>query len=199
MSNAASALPRLVIEHVTPELEAGRYPVKRALGETVRVEADIFKDGHDEIAGQLLFRREGQDNWQRVPLTYDYDSDRWHAQFRVDQLGTWEYVVEAWPDKFATWVRDLGKRLSAGPNVTPALAEGSALLRLCAKHRPADTAALLESASKSLVDTALRMDERLATAQSPELRSLAHGPLVSENATRTDRVLKVLVERDLAL
>ena len=110
MSNAGSALPRLVIEHVTPELDAGRYPVKRVLGETVRVEADIFKDGHDEIAGHLLYRQKGQSDWRQVPLTYQFDPDRWHAEFKVDQLGIWEYVIEAWPDRYATWVRDLGKR-----------------------------------------------------------------------------------------
>src|SRR5512147_2744510 len=82
MSNAASALPRLVIEHVTPELDSGRYPVKRALGETIRVEADIFKDGHDEIAGQLLFRNKSQREWQRIPLNYQFDPDRWHAEFK---------------------------------------------------------------------------------------------------------------------
>lgn len=198
MSNAASALPRLVIEHVTPELESGRYPVKRALGETLRVEADIFKDGHDEIAGQLLYRRAGDNDWQHVPLTYEFDPDRWHARFTVDQLGTWEYVVEAWPDKFGTWVRDLGKRLGAGQNVAPALTEGSVLLQTCAKHRPADIAARLLSASKRLADATVHVDERLATAQSPELRVLAQGPLVPEDATRSERVLKARVERELA-
>ena len=198
MSNAGSALPRLVIEHVTPELDAGRYPVKRALGETVRVEADIFKDGHDEIAGHLLFRQKGQSDWQRVPLTYQFDPDRWHAEFKVDQLGIWEYLVEAWPDKYATWVRDLGKRLGAGQNVAPALAEGRVLLQLCAKHRAPDVAARLVAAGQRLTDSSLRMDERLATAQSPEVRALAHGPLFPEDASRSSRILTVRVERELA-
>jgi len=198
MSNAGSALPRLVIEQVTPELDAGRYPVKRALGETVRVEADIFKDGHDEIAGHLLFRQKGQSDWRRVPLTYQFDPDRWHAEFKVDQLGIWEYVIEAWPDRYATWVRDLGKRLGAGQNVTPALAEGRVLLQLCAKHRAPDVAARLVAASQRLTDSSLRMDERLTTAQSPEVLALAQGPLVPEDATRSNRILTVRVERELA-
>jgi starch synthase (maltosyl-transferring) len=198
MSNAASALPRLVIEHVTPELDAGRYPVKRALGETVQVEADIFKDGHDEIAGQLLFRHQEQREWQRIPLTYQYDPDRWHAEFKVDRLGLWQYAVEAWPDKYGTWVRDLGKRLSAGQNVVPALAEGSALLQLCAKHRAQDIAARLVAASQRMLDTTLRVDERIAIAQSPDVRALAYGPLVPDDAARSERVLEVRVERELA-
>jgi starch synthase (maltosyl-transferring) len=199
MSNAASALPRLVIEHVTPELDSGRYPVKRALGETVRVEADIFKDGHDEIAGQLLFRNKSQREWQRIPLNYQFDPDRWHAEFKVDQLGIWQYVVEAWPDKYGTWVRDLAKRLSAGQNVVPALAEGSALLQLCAKHRAQDVAARLQAASQRMLDTSLRLDERVAIAQSAEVRALVYGPLIPDDATRSERILEVRVERELAL
>ena len=174
MSNAASALPRLVIEHVTPALDSGRYPVKRALGDTIRVEADIFKDGHDEIAGQLLFRHTTRRDWQRIPLTYQFDPDRWHALFKVDQLGVWQYAIEAWPDKYGTWVRDLGKRLSAGQNVLPALAEGCALLQLCAKHRAQDIAARLLAASQRMADASLRLDERLAVAQSPEVRALVY-------------------------
>jgi starch synthase (maltosyl-transferring) len=199
MSNAASALPRLVIEHVTPELDAGRYPVKRVLGETVRVEADIFKDGHDEIAGQVLFRGPGQSTWRRVPLTYQFDPDRWHAEFRVDQLAIWEYYVEAWPDKYGTWVRDLRKRLSAGQNVAAALLEGGVILRTCAKHRPPDVAARLIAASRRLADTSLRTDERIAAAQSEELMLLTHGPLIPDDAVRSERVLKVRVEREIAL
>ena len=114
MSNAVNALPRLVIERVTPELDSGRHPVKRVLGESVLVEADIYKDGHDEIEGQVLFRGPGGGVWQRVKLEYKFEPDRWHAQFRTDRLGMWEFVVEAWPDRYGSWVRDLRKRLGAG-------------------------------------------------------------------------------------
>src|ERR1700690_2543903 len=86
MSNAVTALPRLVIERVTPDLDAGRYPVKRVLGETVRVEADIYKDGHDEIAGHVKYRGPSGGEWQRIKLNYQFDPDRWHAQFQVDRL-----------------------------------------------------------------------------------------------------------------
>src|SRR5437868_2393495 len=39
---------RVVIENVTPQIiDGGRYPIKRVVGESVLVEADIFVDGHD--------------------------------------------------------------------------------------------------------------------------------------------------------
>ena len=41
---------RVVIETVTPEIDGGRFAAKRTIGDTVRVEADIFTDGHDSVA-----------------------------------------------------------------------------------------------------------------------------------------------------
>ena len=199
MSNAVPTLPRLVIEQVTPELDAGRYPVKRVLGETVRVEADIFKDGHDVIAGQVLFRGPGQVQWRKVPLAYEFDPDRWHAEFQVDQLGVWEYCIEAWPDKYGSWVRDLRKRLSAGQNVAPALLEGAVLLGTYAAHCAPDTASRLVAAKKYLEDTSLRLDERLARAQSDEIMLLVRGPSVPDDVVQSPRVLRARVEREIAL
>ena len=47
---------RVVIEAVMPEIDGGRFPAKRAVGETVTVEADIFADGHDALAAVLRYR-----------------------------------------------------------------------------------------------------------------------------------------------
>ena len=199
MSNAATALPRLVIERVTPELDSGRYPVKRVLGENVRVEADIYKDGHDAIDGHVLYRGPDCRDWQRTRLNYQFDPDRWHAEFRVDRLGLWEFVVEAWPDRYGSWVRDFRKRLGAGQDVGVVLLDGAVLLDLAACHRPPNVAARLRAASQRISDTTARMDERLATAQSEEILALAHGPLNPDELTRYRQVLNVLVEREIAL
>lgn len=199
MSTAVNALPHLVIERVMPELDSGRHPVKRVLGETVRVEADIYKDGHDEIAGQLLFRGPGGGAWQQVKLEYRFEPDRWHAQFRTDQLGMWDYVIEAWPDRYGSWVRDLRKRLGVGQDVSAVLLDGAAMLNLAAKHRGSDVAAKLRAASRRIADTNLKLDDRIAVAQSEDTLSLAAGPLRPEELTRYDRILNVLVEREIAL
>src|SRR6266705_379192 len=47
---------RVVIEHIVPEVDAGRFPIKRAVGESVDVTADIFADGHDVIVAVLRDR-----------------------------------------------------------------------------------------------------------------------------------------------
>ena len=59
---------RVVIECVTPEVDGGRFAAKRIVGDRVVVEADIFTDGHDLIAGRLLHRREQETQWAAAPL-----------------------------------------------------------------------------------------------------------------------------------
>ncbi|MGH8512560.1 MAG: maltotransferase domain-containing protein, partial [Gammaproteobacteria bacterium] len=49
---------RVVIERVAPEIDAGRFPIKRTVGEIVCVEADVFADGHDSVACVLQYRKE---------------------------------------------------------------------------------------------------------------------------------------------
>ncbi|HVZ21908.1 MAG TPA: maltotransferase domain-containing protein [Vicinamibacterales bacterium] len=48
---------RVIVDRVSPEVDGGRFAVKRTIGETVQVTADIFADGHDLLAGVLKYRR----------------------------------------------------------------------------------------------------------------------------------------------
>src|SRR5437868_4712962 len=66
--NSETSPPRVVIESVRPEVDCGRYPVKRAVGDEVTVEADVFTDGHDAVVAELLWRRAGASEWQVVPM-----------------------------------------------------------------------------------------------------------------------------------
>src|SRR5688572_2992134 len=54
---AAADPPRVVIERLRPEIDAGRFPIKRTVGEAVSVTVDMFADGHDLLAGVLKYRR----------------------------------------------------------------------------------------------------------------------------------------------
>jgi starch synthase (maltosyl-transferring) len=78
---------RVLVENVSPEIDAGRYPVKRVVGERVVVEADIFADGHDVVCAVLLFRQAGKTEWSETPLT-PLGNDRWRGEFEVTRIGT---------------------------------------------------------------------------------------------------------------
>ena len=103
---------RVIIEGITPQVDCGRFPAKRTVGDQVRVEADIFTDGHDAIAASLLAHREGSDEWTEIPMK-PLVNDRWEAAFRVSELGRYGYKVQGWVDHFETWHRDLLKRIKA--------------------------------------------------------------------------------------
>jgi len=103
---------RVVIEGITPQVDGGRFAAKRTVGDQVRVEADIFTDGHDAIAVALLARREGGGEWTEIPMQA-LVNDRWFATFRVGELGRYEFAVQGWVDHFETWRRDLLKRIAA--------------------------------------------------------------------------------------
>src|SRR5690606_33386584 len=107
---------RVVVERVTPEIDGGRFPIKRAVGEVVVVEADVFADGHDVLAARLAFRHEDEEVWTETAMD-PLGNDRWRASFRVPTLGRYCYTVTGWIDQFLTWRRDLRKRIDAGQPV----------------------------------------------------------------------------------
>src|SRR5882672_2336771 len=80
VSSADPNGPRFCIEDIYPCVEGGRYPVKRIVGESVDVWADIFREGHDVIAAALLWRAENSTHWHRAPMQF-HSNDRWHGSF----------------------------------------------------------------------------------------------------------------------
>jgi starch synthase (maltosyl-transferring) len=122
---------RAVIERVRPEVDGGRFAIKRVVGQSVVVEADVFADGHDEIAGVLRYRHEREDNWSEMPLAF-VDNDRWRASFDVRQQGLYYYSVTAWIDHFRSWQRDMRKRVAANQDVAVDLLIGRDLIKAAA-------------------------------------------------------------------
>jgi starch synthase (maltosyl-transferring) len=195
MNFSVLTAPQLVIENVTPKLDGGRYPIKRMIGSVLEVSADIFKDGHDLIAARILYRRPGETEFRAAPFNYRFDPDRWHGTFKVDQIGLWQYTVEAWPDRFGTWRSELGKRLNAGQDVRPELLEGASLLARLAVKLAGPTAQRIDAAAKRLADPSLTLEERLKVAFAEDILELVRAPLFADEASRLEQPLEVYVDR----
>jgi len=105
--------PRIQIEEVWPELDCGRYPVKRSAGDDVEVWATIFRDGHDVLGAAVLYRAPGAASWREAAMVGD-EADRWHGSFSVDACGRWELSVQAWVDRYASWRQELRRKVEAG-------------------------------------------------------------------------------------
>jgi starch synthase (maltosyl-transferring) len=190
----ASEPPHVVIEAVSPILDAGRYPVKRPQGSTVQIGANIFKDGHDLIAARVIYLPPGEPEWRSAPLSYDFNPDRWFGTFRVERCGRWHYGVEAWPDHFGTFRSELQKRVQAGQDVRSELLSGAQLLERYATLLRSEVAKSVRELAKKMADPRATLDERLKAALAEELVSDVYGPLESTELTRSP-LLELLVDR----
>lgn len=119
--------PQYVIEDVYPVINGGRFPAKRIAGEAVGVWADIFRDGTEVTLASLVWRREGGAASQSTPMLH-HENDRWHGRFVPPEPGRYSFHIEAWSDPFATWQRDLRRRIEAGQDVSVELDEGRLML-----------------------------------------------------------------------
>jgi starch synthase (maltosyl-transferring) len=134
---------RVVIESVKPEIDCGRFPAKRTVGEYLIVEADIFADGHDALSALLLWRKEGASRWTESPLQ-PLVNDRWRGRFDVDEVGTYYYTLQAWVDRFKSWRQGFAKKIDAGQDVTLDLLAGAELIDVAAQSAAGEDLKLLK-------------------------------------------------------
>jgi starch synthase (maltosyl-transferring) len=195
---ASASTSPLLIENVTPQIDCGRYPVKRIVGDTCRVGADIIKDSHDAVSARVLVRSPGTRAWRFLPMTYDYNSDRWYGSFPLDRIGRWAFTVEAWPDVFGTWRDELEKKLNAGLDVSAELLEGAKIVRAAAERSAGVKKARLRQAAGTLADEDAALDDRTRVALNPELQELMAVHFDPLSVTRHERTLSITVDRERA-
>ncbi len=128
---------RAVIENVKPEIDCGRFPAKRTVGEIMTVEADIFADGYDALSASLLYRKEGALAWIETPMK-PLVNDRWRGTFEVKEIGNYFYTLQAWVDRFKSWRQGFAKKVDAGQDVALELLAGSKLIEEAAKSATGD-------------------------------------------------------------
>ncbi|HEY2106912.1 MAG TPA: maltotransferase domain-containing protein, partial [Candidatus Binataceae bacterium] len=147
----ASGQSRVVIERVCPEIDSGRFAIKRVVRESVTVEADIFADGHDLVAAEVLYRPAQDEDWQRLPMK-SIGNDRWRGEFRVSEIGPYLYTVEGWVDRFGTWLSNMTKRINAGQEISIDCRIGAGLLADAALRAATEDAARLRAWARTLGD-----------------------------------------------
>src|SRR5689334_20842632 len=84
-----------------PEVDAGRRPIKRTVGDLATVEADAFTDGHDGLTCVLRFKRADDAEFREVQME-PLVNDRFRGAFPVSELGRYRYTLAAWLDRFGT-------------------------------------------------------------------------------------------------
>ena len=178
----------VIIQNIAPQLDHGRYAVKRAAGEDLVVEADIFKEGHAVVLALLKYRPVGATRWNETPLR-PLINDHWRGVLPVSGEGKWEYTIEAWGDAFASWQEEIHKKFAGGiRDLRSETLEGAALVAgaaaragkspdarklkaFAAKLQEADADAISQLAASPELTALLRVwpDRSLSTEYTPAL------------------------------
>jgi starch synthase (maltosyl-transferring) len=190
-------IKRVIIEQVSPEIDGGRFPVRRAVGEQVRVKAGIFADGHDQLAAELLYRKQGGAQWQVRSMKL-LVNDWWTAEFRVGEIGVYEYTLRAWVDRFRTWLRGTEKKFAAGQDISVEMIEGAQMISAAAGtagepdgHRLEDAARFLQSQEN--------MADKMQAVTDPDLLRLMDAHADRGVVSPFGKLLRVNVEPAQAL
>lgn len=184
----------IVILDVAPQVDGGRFAVKREVGDALEVSATIFRDGHDKLQAVILYRRLDETVWHEAPMQLTNPGlDLWRGTVTLSANTTYLYTVEAWTDVYESWCIELEKKLAADQKVAVELLEGRALL--------------VEAQPRARGDDARRITEalRVFDTHEDELRAelmLDAGLRVSmarcsdrSRAVRYDQELEVFVDR----
>jgi starch synthase (maltosyl-transferring) len=170
---------RILIEKIYPEIDCGRYPVKRVVGDRCDVWADIYRDGHELLRANLLCRRADSATWSSVPMRL-HGNDRWVGTFDLTESTQYRYTIEAWTDVFGSWQERIVRKRAAGQDLALDLLEG-----------------------EQMVLAATTLAQRKLAHASTDLEALLSGEMTTfmqewgprADVTRLDRELEVVVDR----
>ncbi len=192
---------RIVIQYPSPSVDGGRFATKRCVGDAVRVEADIFRDGHDLLRAVVLYRGpEEHAAWREAEMQRidaHLDGVRWAGSFGVDQMGRWEYSIEVWTDVFGTWRDELERKVAAGQHdLAGEISEGVVLLREACDSADAEgERALIEHALRQLEDPATPESAKHDVALGPELFEAVERAGLRHGRVSLEEPLTIQVDR----
>lgn len=183
----------IIIEAVQPEVDGGRYPIKREVGDRLEVSADIFKEGHDVLAAVLRYRTMKEANWHEAVMSH-VDNDRWAGHVFLHENTRYRYTIGAFTNTFESWRQEVTKKSQANEPIESELLEGRALVERAANRALGSDKARLDEflkqwRSSDAPEGQLRvaLDERLATLVECHQERKAW--------TVYDRELEVVVDR----
>ncbi|RYB91081.1 alpha-1,4-glucan--maltose-1-phosphate maltosyltransferase [Nocardioides oleivorans] len=192
---------RIPVMDVSPVVDLGRQSAKATVGEPMPVRAAVFREGHDQLAAEVVTTDPAGKRRAPVRMVADGEEpNRYVAHVTPDVEGEWTFEIQSWSDPIATWQHDAGIKIPAGVDVELMFTEARLLLERVAAGKGPDkldkaTKALVQGGIAAATDTERPVAARLAALQDPGLGAvlLAHPlrELVSTSGPfrfRADRV-----------
>jgi len=188
---------RVAIERVRPQIDCGRFPVKRVVGDVVTVEADIISDGHD-LLDAVLKHWDSRGVLTESPMAL-VNNDLWRATLLAGEMGIHRYAIEAWVDHFATWRAGFAKKVEAGlddPETLIELKIGAAFVRRAAECADEARRGLLEHLA-AIFDEPSDLTAALRTALSDATGATMQA-FADRRFSTTSSVLEIRVDPERA-
>ena len=186
---------RVIIEHVSPQLEAGRFAVKAFVGDVIKVNADIFLDGHDLLSANLLYKFSKDTSWTTVQMDFT-GNDNYEAYFTVSRNGFYTYTIEAWVNHSTSWEHEMEMKIKDGQHVNVELLVGANILEKMAKIATKKDKPELKSYAK-LFRNPKHYEEAVAFSSSALMHNFINLYPDKQHVT-VHRELKIWVDRERA-
>lgn len=188
------AIGRIPITRTWPEVDGGKFPAKAFQSEVIEFGAIAFREGHDQIAVELLLTDPKGKTQRLIMQPGQPGMDQWLTKVQLTELGEYSYQISAWDDEYHTWLHNTEVKLKAGIDQHLMMLEGQRLLSRMAEQYPKQKKQLLAFATDLLAGSP---DESFAKALKAGLTELAEQtPLRNLETVTEPRV--VLCERKLA-
>ncbi len=195
--NALSRPNRVVIEKVWPEIDDGKFPIKRTPGENVAVRADIFADGHDDLTAVLLYRTEKENKWHEIRME-PTGNDRWMGAFGIEDAVDYFYTVRGRINAFSSWRKDLEKKIKASQDVSVDLKTGTRIIENVAQRAVGQEAVWLRIWAQKLKESS-DPESALLILTSKTLVKMIEAHTNIRDWVTYDKRLRVKVERKLSV
>jgi len=187
---------RVVIDHVSPQVDGGRNPFKRVLGDWITFKAHAFADSHDLLIVELRLRLHGESEWQIIPMR-ELGNDEFEATFETREIGLYEYEIAGVIDHYGSWYEGFKKKHAEGLPIDLECRIGAELLEHIANRAPKKEAERFREWAAHLGDSNANIDTRVSLAYSRHVAGMARAYPQREWETCSARSL-MLVERELA-
>jgi len=186
---------RVVIDYISPEINAGEFFIKRVTNEIVIVNAHVLGDGHDVVGASVLYKHENDEDWSESRLQLIVN-DEWQTSFIVAKQGFYTYKVEGWIDYALNWQHGIERKIDDGQHVKSELLEGIDYLKDLLDKTSASEKAYLEACIEAFGDES-KYEKAIAEAKSKKLHKIfeKHPTKILSNSSKE---LKVYVDRPKA-
>lgn len=196
---AARPPAHVVIEDVHPSVDGGRHAAKQSAGRPCEITATILRDGHDRIRAVVRWRKPRCAAAVEVPMELANPGlDLWKASIPLEQTGRYSFTVEAWTDRYGTWLDDLRKRVKAGLRVSSEAFEGAALVEATAAKSAARERPALRGFAARLRDVSGSPESVLQIAADPVLLDLMESLQPRADAVRFEPELTLVADSPVA-